>query len=99
ERQTAESYHNEVIDLLLARAEIDYPTVLVDREISRDIDRQSNHASHTPEGLESWLTSIGKTEDEVRDELREQADLTVRRALILGELIDAEKIEVTPEDI
>lgn len=99
ERQTTEAYHNEVIDLLIARAEIDYPEVLVTREIEREIDRQSNHASHTPEGLQNWLNAIGKTEEEVRDELRESADLTVRRALVLGELIDAEKIEVTPEDI
>ena len=99
ERQTTEAYHNEVIDLLIARAEIDYPEVLVTREIDREIDRQSNHASHTPEGLQNWLAAIGKTEEEVRDELRESADLTVRRALVLGELIDAEKIEVTPEDI
>lgn len=99
ERQTEETYHNEVIDLLIARAELDYPDVLVNREIEREIDRQSNHASHSPEGLQNWLTSIGKTEEEVREELREQADLTVKRALVLGELIDAEKIEVTPEDI
>jgi len=99
ERQTEETYHNEVIDLLIARADLDYPDVLVNREIEREIDRQSNHASHSPEGLQNWLTSIGKTEEEVREELREQADLTVKRALVLGELIDAEKIEVTPEDI
>ncbi len=99
ERQTTEAYHNEVIDLLIARAEIDYPEVLVNREIDREIDRQSNHASHTPEGLQNWLSAIGRSEEEVRDELRETADLTVRRALVLGELIDAEKIEVTPEDI
>ncbi len=99
ERQTQETYHNEVIDLLIARADLDYPDVLVNREVEREIDRQSNHASHTPEGLQNWLNAIGKTEDEVRDELREQADITVKRALVLGELIDAEKIEVTPEDI
>ncbi|MQC18180.1 MAG: trigger factor [Chloroflexi bacterium] len=99
ERQTQETYHNEVIDLLIARADLDYPDVLVNREVEREIDRQSNHASHTPEGLQNWLNAIGKTEEEVRDELREQADITVKRALVLGELIDAEKIEVTPEDI
>lgn len=99
ERQSDETYHNEVIDLLIARANLDYPDVLVNREVEREIDRQSNHASHTPEGLQNWLNAIGKTEEEVRDELREQADITVKRALVLGELIDAEKIEVTPEDI
>jgi len=99
ERQSDETYHNEVIDLLIARANLDYPEVLVNREVEREIDRQSNHASHTPEGLQTWLNAIGKTEEEVRDGLREQADMTVKRALVLGELIDAEKIEVTPEDI
>lgn len=99
ERQTNEAYHNEVIDVLIARATLDYPEVLVNREIEREIDRQSNHASHTPEGLQQWLNAIGKTEEEVREELREQADLTVRRALVIGELIAAEEIEVTPEDI
>ena len=99
ERLATEGYHNEIIDLLIARANLDYPEVLVSREIERSIDRESNHASHTPEGLSNWLKAIGKTEDEVREMFREQADLTVRRALVLGELIDAEKVEVTEEQI
>ena len=99
ERQVEETYHNEVIDVLITRADLDYPDVLVNREIEREIDRQSNHASHTPEGLNTWLETIGRTIEELREEWREQADLTVRRALVLGELIDAEKIEVTDEEI
>jgi trigger factor len=99
ERVATEGYHNEIIDLLIATATLDYPDVLVNREIERTIDRESNHASHTPEGLENWLKSIGRTEDEIREMFREQADLSVRRALVLGELIAAEKIEVTEEQI
>jgi len=95
ERATTEAYHNEVVDLLIATASLDYPEVLVQREVDRSIDRESNHASHTPEGLENWLKSIGRTEEEVREMFREQADLTVRRALVLGELIAAEEVEVT----
>src|SRR3546814_7310303 len=63
--------------LLIARAELDYPDVLVNREVEREIDRQSNHASHTPEGLQNWLDAIGKTEAEDREDLRDQADITV----------------------
>ncbi len=99
ERVTREAYHNEIVDLLLATASLDYPQVLVEREIERTIDRESNHASHTPEGMQNWLKSIGKAEDEVREMFREQADLIVRRALVLGELIDAEDIEVSEEQI
>ena len=99
ERQADEIYHNEVIDVLITRANLDYPEVLVSREIEREIDRQSNHASHTQEGLDNWLQTVGRTIEELRDEWREQADLTVRRALVLGEFISVEEIEVTEEEI
>jgi trigger factor len=87
-------YQDEVLDLLLANAEIDYPEVLVEQDIDRLIDQQSNHASHTQEDLDRWLQMIGKTEQELRDELRDTSDLNVRRSLVLAELIDREKIEV-----
>ena len=99
ERLVMGDYQDEIVDLLVATSTIDYPEVLVDREIERIIDRESNHASHTQEGLNNWLNAIGKTLQELSDELRERADLTVRRALVLGRLIDEEQIEVTDEQI
>lgn len=88
-------YQEEVIDLLLATADIDYPDVLVDREVDRLIDQASNHASHTPEGLQEWLASVGQTEEEVRAGFRERADIAVRRGIVIGEFARAEGIEVT----
>jgi trigger factor len=93
------AYREEAVDLLLASAEIDYPEVLVENEIVRQIDQQSNHASHTREGLERWLESIGQTELDVRETLRPQADLMVRRALVLHRLAELEGVEVTPEQV
>ena len=92
-------YQDEIVDLLVATATLDYPEILVEREIERIIDRDSNHASHSPEGLNNWLQAIGKTLEELRGELQERADLTVRRALVLGALVDAEQVEVTEEMI
>lgn len=94
DRAVREQYHNEIIDLLIAQAKLDYPDVLVNREVDRIIDRESNHASHSREGFENWLRSVGRTEEEVRETFRPEADLVVRRALALGELIAKEEIEV-----
>ena len=99
EAEAEGEYRDEVVDLLLASADIDYPEVLVEREIDRLVDEQSNHASHTREGLDQWLEAIGRTEDEVRDTLREQADLVVRRGLVLSEFASREDIEVPNEEI
>ena len=93
------SYREEVVDLLLATAELDYPEVLVEREIDRLVDEQSQHAAHEREDFERWLEAIGRTEDEVRDALREQADLIVRRGLVLAEFAVREEIAATDEEL
>ncbi len=97
--QAGNAYREEVIDLLVVSAQLDYPEVLVEREVDRMIDRESNHAAHTREDLDRWLETIGRTEEEVRDSFRPQADLAVRRALVLGELADREELAVGDEEI
>ena len=93
------AYQEEVLDLLIASSEIDYPEVLVDSEIERMIDQESNHASHTPEQMQVWLDQIGRTAEEVRDELRPRADTAVKRALVLGELASKESVEVDESEV
>jgi trigger factor len=99
EAQAETRYQEEVLDLLMASAEIDYPEVLVDHEVDRMVDQESNHASHTREQLEKWLEQIGRSEDEVRDELRPRADLAVRRALVLNELAKQEGLTVEEAEV
>ena len=94
EQAVANEYHNEIVDLLVARATVDFPEVLVERDIDRLIDAESNHASHTEEGLQQWLDATGQTLAGVRDRLREAAESNVRRALVLGELASAAEIDV-----
>ena len=89
-----DEYRNELVDLLVARATLDFPQVLVDREIDRLIDIESNHASHTEEGLQQWLTATGQTLDDLRERLQDPAEGNVRRALVLGELAAIEELAV-----
>ena len=92
-------YRDEVVDLLLATSELDYPEVLVERELDRFVDEQSNHAFHERESFDRWLEAIGRTEDEVREALREQAELSLRRGLVLAEFAEREEIDAPDEEI
>tara|TARA_Y100000588_G_C14256124_1_gene925539 strand:+ start:272 stop:1783 length:1512 start_codon:yes stop_codon:yes gene_type:complete len=92
-------YHNELVDLLIARATVDFPVVLVDREIDRQIDVESNHASHTEEGLQQWLEASGQEIEEVRARLRDSAEQSVKSSLILGQLALTEKIEIDEQRV
>ena len=99
EAEAEVAYRDEVLDLMLATSDLDYPEVLVERQIDRLVDEQSNHAFHERETFDQWLEAIGSTEDEVRDALREQADLVLRRSLIIGELASLEEIAPSEQDI
>lgn len=99
EAEAEAAYRDEVLDLLLATSELDYPEVLVEREIDRMVDEQSNHAFHERETFDQWLEAIGQTEEEVRGALRDDAELVLRRSLVMGELADRESVEPSEQDI
>ena len=93
------AYREDIINFFIAKSEMEFPEILIEREIDRIIDQQSNHASHTPQGLKKWLDNIGKDENEVRGMFKDTAEISVKRSLVLSEIIDLEAINVSDEDI
>lgn len=91
-------YHDEILGELVDRAAIEFPPVMLDAEVDRLFHDQAGHLERG-EQLQQYLNSIGKTEDEVRAELRPVADVRLRRSLVLSEVASAEHIEVEPEEI
>jgi trigger factor len=92
-------YYNELVDLLVARATVDFPEVMIQRDIDRQIDVESNHASHTEEELQQWLDATEQTMNDVRLRLHEGAEQSVRRALVLGQLSFTEEIQVDEDRV
>jgi trigger factor len=93
------SYHNEVIEALVAQSTLEYPSVLLEREIDRILEEQANLDPRDPRAQELYIARIGKTEEEVRDEVREAAEARLRRSLVLTRFAEAENISVTHEEI
>ncbi|HYM15575.1 MAG TPA: trigger factor [Dehalococcoidia bacterium] len=98
EEQITNRYHDEILDQLLALATIEFPPVMLEAEIDRMLHDQAGHIERGDD-LERYLAGIGKTEEEVRGELRPRADLRLRRSLLLGKVAEAENIDVSDEDL
>ena len=49
--------------------------------------------------LDDYLRSMGKSEDEMRDELRAEAEGRIKRTFAMSKLAEEEGIEVTEEDV
>ena len=90
---------NAIINSIAENAEVDPPSVMVDEEVEHQLNqlKQSLGQSGTP--YEAYLRAQGKSEDEVKQDLRPDAERRLRNSLLLQEIARREKVEVTDEDI
>jgi trigger factor len=85
----------EVVDL----AQVEFPPILVEMEIDRLINEQARRLQMGGHGLEEYLSSINKTEVELREELKPQATKRITHSLVLEKVAEEEKIEVGDSEI
>jgi len=79
--------------------ELDFPPILVEMEIDQLINQQSRRWQMGGRRLDEYLSSINKTEEELRKELRPLATKRATQSLALGKIAEEEKIEVSDSDI
>lgn len=92
-------FEERVINAVVDQSEVDFPPVLVEMEINRILNEQARQLQMSGRGLEEYLKSINKTEEELREELRPAATKNVTGSLVVGKVAEAEKIEVSDSDV
>ncbi len=80
-------------------AQVELPPILVEVEIDRLINQRLQRWQMSGEALEEYLGRINKTERELREELQPPATKRVTRSLVLGRIIEEEKIKVNDSEI
>ena len=82
---------------LLAQAEeVEYPPVLVEREIDRLLRDEARASGHD---VDHYVEQLRKPVQEIRDALRAAAEERGRRSLALTALAEAEQIMVEPSEV
>jgi trigger factor len=90
---------SEAVDALVAAATLEYPDVLVEHEIDHILEDQANLPATDPTAQQLYLARLGKSEEEVRASVREDAEARLKRSLVLSKFADAENIVVEDADI
>ncbi len=99
EEKAKRDFEERVIDAVVNLSEVEFPPLLVEMEISHLLDQQLRHWRESGRGLEDYLASINKTEEELREELRPIASKRVTRSLVLNKISEGEKIEISDSEI
>ncbi|MFC2020580.1 trigger factor [Chloroflexota bacterium] len=96
DERTRLDFEERLIDAVVDLAEIEFPPILVEVEINRTINQHFQRGNQT---LEDYLGSMNQTEEEMREGIRPSATKMVTRSLVLGNITEEEKIEVSDAEI
>lgn len=92
-------FNDDVFNAVVESTPLNVPAVMVENELDnmmRDVEQNLSQQGLT---LELFQQFTGKTADDMKDEMREQAEKRVKFNLILSEIVKAENIEVTDEEV
>lgn len=99
EERTRMEFEQQVVNSAIEISEVEYPPILVDREIERLLNEESRHFHQGIKGLTNYLKSVDRTLDEHLEELRPIASRRVARSLVLAKIAEEENIEVGEAEI
>ncbi len=89
----------EAIKVVCDNTKLDIPNGMIELEIDNMVKDMENRLSYQGLNLNQYLQIMGKTETEIRDSFKEQAEKNIKSRLVLEAIVKAEKIEVTPEEV
>ena len=97
--QGAEQLQEKVGQALAELVTDEIPEALVSNELNGRMQDLGMRLQAQGMGLEQYLTMTGRTQEQLIDELRENAETSARVDLALRAVVAAESIECTDEDI
>jgi len=87
------------VEKAVEHATIDVPSTMIDREAHRLYHQLEERVGEQGMTMEVYLGVLQKTEAEIEEEMRPQAEFVIKRQLVLEAIAEAEGLEVTDDDI
>ena len=99
ESQANYAFQEQSMNSLLESATIAASNLLLEREIQNMQDERERMLRNQRLDLDTYLSYVGKTEEEFQDELRPIAEDRLNRMLVVRKLAQEEALEVSPEEV
>jgi trigger factor len=100
QQEIDQEYTDQVIESILEDAQIEYPPVLLEKEMENTVKEFEQMIKRNAKlSLDDYLRLQDKTMETLREELKPSAELQLKRTLLLGEVVQLEDLDVTMEEI
>lgn len=90
---------NKAIEALVNVTEMEIPESMINNQLDQDYDNFTKRIQSMGLGIDQYFTITNSSEEQVREELRANAENQVKADLALDALVEKENPEVTDEDM
>lgn len=97
--QADRDFSDKLLREITSKSKIALPDSLVEEQIDRIVNDQKQSVVYRGQTWQEFLEEQGLTEEEYRKQHRAEAEMRVKAGLVLGEVAEAEKIVITPEEV
>jgi len=99
EQKEREVYLDSLIDSIIKDSKIDLPEVMIKNEQEKILGEMKNNVEQHGLSFDMYLTNLKKTVDEIKEEMKDQAEKRVKAVLVLEEIAKQEDIKPTDEEV
>lgn len=97
-KQAKDQFSSDVLDTVIAQSTVKYPPVMLEEQLDGMVEDVERRIKREEQDLDSYLALSGQTREDFRASLKPRAERNLHRSLVLGEIVDKEKIGVKPEE-
>jgi trigger factor len=94
-----QKYADQLVTKVTEKSQVAIPNSLIEEQLDRLEQEQRQNLTYRGQTWQEFLDSEGLTDKIFRDQLRPMAELRVKAGLVLSQISEEEKIEVTSAEL
>ncbi|MBQ6883776.1 MAG: trigger factor [Clostridia bacterium] len=99
DRRAKDETEDKLLTAIADQTEVEIPDVLVNNEVESMLQQFKYRLMYQGLNFETYLKVTNQTEEQIKESYRETALPRVKKQLIVGKIVELEKIEATQEEI
>ena len=99
ETRIESEYRGKVVDAVVDTVNFEIPEAIVEREIQFQINRFAQQLQMQGMSLNQYFEMTGQNIEKMRESIKESAEKSVKRDLVLTEIAKAENVQATEEEV
>lgn len=99
QNEAERKFNDDLFDAVIASTPLEIPEAMIETETQNMMREVEQNLSQQGMTLELFQQFTGKTAEDMKNEMREQAEKRVKYSLIISQIAKEENIEVTDEEL